>query len=163
MKKACLFSVLIIAFLVSCNNQQNPAQQPNNMDNDSVAARVTTGSLLGKYCYGYTNKKDSVFLQADVSDSTVTGNLSYNFYEKDKSNGTITGKMRGDTLLADYTFMAEGMQSVRQVAFMLTDSTAKEGYGEMTELNNKMIFSNPAAITFDKSFMLSKKECSEKK
>lgn len=163
MKKIMLFTIINSAFLLACNNQQNPVEQSNQMDNDSVAARVLTGTLLGEYCYGYTNKKDSVFLHAEISDSTVTGNLSYNFYEKDKSHGTITGKMKGDTLLANYTFMAEGMQSVRQVAFILTDSTAKEGYGEMTELNNKMIFSNPAQITFDKSFVLSKKECSEKK
>jgi hypothetical protein len=163
MKKVTLFTIIIIAFLFSCNNQQNPAKQPNKMENDSVAARVLTGSLLGEFCYGYTNKKDSVFLTATIGDSSVTGNLSYNFYEKDKNNGTINGKMKGDTLMADYTFMAEGMQSVRQVAFLLTDSTAKEGYGEMTEKNNKMIFTSPAKIAFDKSFVLSKKECLEKK
>ena len=158
-----LFIIINVAVLCACNNQQNPAKQPNKMENDSIAARVLTGSLLGEYCYGYTNKKDSVFLNAKITDSAVTGNLYYNFYEKDKNNGTINGKMKGDTLMADYTFMAEGMQSVREVAFILTDSTAKEGYGEMIEKNNKMIFANPVKITFDKSFILSKKECSEKK
>ena len=73
MKKEIL-SLLVVAFLFSCNNEQNPAKQPNQMDNDSVAARVLTGSLLGEYCYGYTNKKDSVLFHANIGDSAVTGN-----------------------------------------------------------------------------------------
>ncbi len=162
MKKE-MFSLLIVVLLFSCNNQKNPAQQPNQMENDSIAARVLTGSLLGEYSYGYTNKKDSVLLHANIGDSALTGNLYYNLYEKDKNSGTITGKMKGDTLTADYTFMSEGNQSVREVAFLLTDSTAKEGYGEMMEKNNKMVFINLAKIKFDNSFVLSKKECSEKK
>ena len=102
-------------------------------------------------------------LHANIGDSAVTGNLYYNFYEKDKNNGTITGKMKGDTLIADYTFMSEGTQSIREVAFLLTDSTAKEGYGEMQQQNNKMTFASPAKISFDKSFILSKKECTSKR
>jgi hypothetical protein len=158
MKKG-IFSFLVFALLFSCNNEQNPAKQPNQMENDSIAARVLTGSLLGEFCYSYTNKKDSVLLHANIGDSAVTGNLYYNFYEKDKNNGTITGKIKGDTLLADYTFISEGKQSVREVAFLLTDSTAKEGYGEMIEKNNKMVFANPKNVSFNNSFILIKENC----
>lgn len=163
MVKKIISAVICIAVLSSCNNQQNPAQQPNNMDNDSVAARVTTGALSGRYCYGYTTNKDSILLTVNITDSIVTGNLHYNLYEKDKSSGSIQGKMKGDTVIADYTFMAEGMQSVREVAFLLDDSTAKEGYGEMIEKNNKMIFLKPGKLMFDKSFVLIKKECTPEK
>jgi hypothetical protein len=154
-----IFSLLVLAFLFSCKNEQNPAKQPNQMENDSIAARVLTGSLLGEFCYSYTNKKDSVLLHANISDSAVSGNLYYNFYEKDKNNGTITGKMKGDTLLANYTFTSEGKQSVREVAFLLTDSTAKEGYGEMLQQNDKMIFKNSHNISFTNSFLLYKQKC----
>jgi len=148
-----------LPYYFPATTNKNPAKQPNQMENDSIAARVLTGSLLGEFCYSYTNKKDSVLLHANVGDSAVTGNLYYNFYEKDKNNGTITGKMKGDTLLADYTFMSEGKQSVREVAFLLTDSTAKEGYGEMIEKNNKMIFANPKNVSFNNSFILIKGNC----
>ena len=70
--------------------------------------------------------------------------------------------MKADTLIADYTFMSEGTQSVREVAFLLTDSTAKEGYGDMTEKNNKMVFIKLAKIKFDRSFVLSKQACTSK-
>lgn len=159
MIKKHLVSGLCFVVLFSCNNQQNPAQQPNNMDNDSVAARVITGSLSGEYCYAYTHNKDSVLLHVEIGDSVVSGSLSYNLYEKDKNNGTIKGIIKGDTILADYVFMSEGMQSVREVAFLVTDSTAKEGYSEMTDRNNKTIFIKPEKITFDSSFILSKKDC----
>ncbi len=129
------------------------------MENDSIAARVLTGSLLGEFCYGYANKKDSVFLHANIGDSSVTGNLYYNFYEKDKNSGSITGKMEGDTLIANYTFMSEGKSSVREVAFLLTDSTAKEGYGEMQQQNDKMIFINAHHISFNNPVILHKQKC----
>jgi len=50
MKKG-IFSLLIFALLFSCNNEQNPAKQLNQMENDGIAARVLTGSLLGEFCY----------------------------------------------------------------------------------------------------------------
>jgi hypothetical protein len=36
-------------------------------------------------------------------DLSVVGNLCYRFFEKDKNDGTVIGKLQGDTL-ADYTF-----------------------------------------------------------
>jgi hypothetical protein len=42
-------------------------------------------------------------------DLSVVGNLCYRFFEKDKNDGTVIGKLQGDTLIADYTFMSEGV------------------------------------------------------
>jgi hypothetical protein len=57
----------------------------------------------------------------------------FKFYEKDSNKGVIDGKLNGDTLLADYKFMSEGIQSTRQVIFLIKDSNATEGYGPMEE------------------------------
>ncbi len=67
--------------------------------------------------------------------------------------------MKGDTLLADYTFMSEGKQSVRQVVFLIKDTAAIEGYGDVEERNNKMVFKNISQIPFEKGQRLHKVPC----
>jgi len=57
--------------------------------------------------------------------------------------------MNGDTLIAEYTFMSEGINSVREVAFLKKDQNYVEGYGEMEEKDGKTIFKNTAGIRFD--------------
>ena len=89
----------------------------------------------------------------------ITGTLVYNFYEKDKNKGTIQGKMTGDLLVADYTFNAEGMESVRQVAFKKTGTAFIEGYGDIKTINDKAIFKNIDSLDFSHSPVLSEIDC----
>jgi hypothetical protein len=83
----------------------------------------------------------------------------YDFYEKDSNNGEFNGLIHGDTLLADYKFMSEGKLSTRQVIFLLKDSVAIEGYGDMEEKEGKMVFKNTSDITFGKGLLLNKADC----
>lgn len=62
--------------------------------------------------------KDSIFLQLHIDNNIVNGDLEYKRFEKDRNKGTIKGMFRGDTLFADYTFMSEGVMSVREVMFL---------------------------------------------
>ena len=156
MKKTIFCLLTCIAILFSCNN--NNTQTNSNQAQDTNQTKPVSG-LTGEYCYSYIKDKDSVMLRIVVADSNVTGKLSYSFYEKDNNDGVINGKLKSDTLLADYTFMSEGKQSVRQVAFLLTDSSAKEGYGEQQEQNGKMIFVRPHRLSFNNSFILFKASC----
>lgn len=155
MKKK-LFSLAVAAgILFSCNSSHN-----SNTSEESTTANTSVNHLSGAYCYRYVKNKDSITLQISIAGTNVTGKLKYNLYEKDANNGTISGTLKNDTLIADYTFTSEGKQSVRQVAFLLTDSSAKEGYGEMEEKNNKMVFINPAHISFNNPVVLLKEDCS---
>ncbi len=43
-----------------------------------------------------------------TSGKMATGNLAYNYYQKDKSAGSLQGQMKGDYLFAKYKFMSEG-------------------------------------------------------
>jgi len=157
MKKTISCLLACIAILFSCNNKNN-TQTISILPQDSNQAKPVV-SLTGEYCYSYIKDKDSVMLRIVVADSNVTGKLSYNFNEKDNNDGVINGKLKSDTLLADYIFMSEGKKSVRQVAFLLTDSSAKEGYGEQQEQNGKMIFVRPHRLSFNNSFILLKASC----
>jgi hypothetical protein len=157
MKKTISCLLASTAILFSCNNKNN-TQTISILPQDTNQTKPAV-SLTGEYCYSYIKDKDSVMLRIVVADSNVTGKLSYNFNEKDNNDGVINGKLKSDTLLADYIFMSEGKKSVRQVAFLLTDSSAKEGYGEQQEQNGKMIFVRPHRLSFNNSFILLKASC----
>jgi hypothetical protein len=131
--------------------------------NDTPKNTTTTGPIAvedtAQQCYYYITPKDMVSLRFRVTSKVITGNLNYAFAEKDRNTGMIKGHMNGDTLIADYTFMSEGVQSVREVAFLKTGDTFTEGYGEMKEENNKLCFMNLKTIRFDSQVVLSKMDC----
>lgn len=82
-------------------------------------------------CYTYVKNKNYVMMKITIINNIVTGDLVYEYYEKDKNSGKISGVMKGDTLFADYTFMSEGLSSVREVAFIKKRGDWIEGYGDV--------------------------------
>jgi len=112
-------------------------------------------------CYSYTMKKDSAFLRINITDNVVSGDLEYKNFEKDSNKGTIKGKMLGDTLLADYTFLSEGATSVREVVMLRKGPGFIEGYGESEEKNGKMNFINRSKLNFKKGMTFKKTNCHE--
>ncbi len=86
----------------------------------------------------------------------VTGELVYDYFEKDKNTGTIKGEMKGDTLFAEYMFMSEGINSVREVAFLKKGDSWIEGYGDVEEQTGKIVFKNKAALKFEINITLKK-------
>ena len=113
-----------------------------------------------KECYSAIIKKDTISLSLTVKDSSLEeGELHYNFFEKDKNHGTLTGTFKGDTLFADYTFMSEGKSSVREVVFLKKGNTFIEGYGDVEEKDNKMVFKDKKKLSFDGKIALSKTDC----
>ncbi len=156
-------TILIISLLltiVACNPD---TRQTTSDDTDSVngdTARVTI-QIPETGCYVNISARDTVKLKVETFPNVVTGTLLYSFFEKDKNTGEIEGRLMGDTLLADYTFMSEGKRSTRQVIFLVRDSIAIEGYGAMEEKEGKMVFKDIREIDFDKGMKLVKVSCVE--
>lgn len=122
--------ICILATNIACNSTST-----ENTNADSAIDTSSIGEMKiqvpDMVCYSNINGKDTVYLKIEKFPNVVTGKLVYKLYEKDSNTGTIDGILKGDTLIADYTFMSEGQQSVRQVAFIITDSLATEGYSDM--------------------------------
>lgn len=111
-------------------------------------------------CYKGILKEDTIAMTLVIKENEITdGQLSYHFFEKDKNDGTLKGQIKGDTIFADYTFMSEGKQSVREVAFLKEGDAYIEGYGDMEEHGGKMIFKDSKHLKFDSKTILSKSEC----
>lgn len=147
--KALLLSLLIGA----CTGKSK--------DTDDGTTEEMKIMIPGQTCYVGSIGRDSIFLKTEIFPNVVTGTLEYRNYEKDRSSGVIDGKINGDTLVADYRFTSEGIQSVAQVIFLLQGDTAVEGYGDKEEKDGKMVFKDFSKISFDQSVKLNKTACYE--
>ncbi|MFV8367987.1 hypothetical protein [Flavobacterium sp. LB2R40] len=153
MKKVILLNLVFMSVFVSCKNEKEKVsvESEKSVSEKSVSLE----------CYRAILKKDTVSLTLNIKNGLLlSGNLSYNFYEKDKSNGTLIGEIKGDTLFANYTFMSEGISTVRQVAFLKQGDAYIEGFGDVIDDNKgKVIFKDTKQLNFDSNLVLSKVNC----
>jgi hypothetical protein len=144
-----ILPILIILTFASCK-KETATKIP-----ETVAEKATIEA-----CYKGILKQDTITMSLVIKDNLITdGKLSYHFFEKDKNEGTLKGEIKGDTIYADYTFMSEGQQSVREVAFLKQGDTYIEGYGDVKEYNGKMIFKDVKHLKFDSKTVLVKLAC----
>ncbi|WP_316635471.1 hypothetical protein [uncultured Flavobacterium sp.] len=155
MKKVLAITVIFLVVLVSCKKKESV---PEIAPNPSKEAEIAKPS--GDQCFAFSKDSSTIELSFNVdSHQEVKGKLSYNLYGKDKNEGTLTGKIKGDTLIADYTFMSEGIYSVREVAFLQKDGTYIEGYGDVTDKNGKVTFKDKKKLKFESKMILTKVDC----
>lgn len=150
-----LFLLVSINVSSSCNNTAETRNVTDKESNEVMAS----GSMETTQCYLGLPGKDSVFLQIRIDNNTVYGDLEYKRFQKDRNKGTIKGMFRGDTLLADYTFMSEGVMSVREVIFLRKGDVLIEGFGDVKKKNEKMVFKNTGDVRFDEFTSLKQNDC----
>jgi hypothetical protein len=145
-----LFSILTFLDLaVSCIADEKKDSQAE--DTRKQSSQVN--------CYRYANAGDTILLKLIHMGDSITGTLVYGYKEKDKNRGTFQGNMRGNLLIADYTFQSEGVQSVRQVAFKMEENSFIEGYGDVYSQNGKVQFKNLDSLKFNNSMKLVEIAC----
>ncbi|MES2546025.1 MAG: hypothetical protein V4548_14165 [Bacteroidota bacterium] len=153
MKKTIIL-MFILAIIISCN------KKPIVVEDTSVPQKNEAKQIQNEMCYEGILNKDTVAMSLKMEGDKVFGTLTYNYFEKDKNTGTINGIMKGDSLIADYTFNSEGKTSIRQVIFFKKGNTLTEGYGEIIDNNNgKSVFKNLEKIKFDAKIILTTKKC----
>jgi len=158
MKKLFAITVIILVVFVSCKKTE---PVPEIVPNPPKVAEIAEPS--GDQCYAFANDSSNVELSFNVnSHQEVNGKITYKLYGKDKNEGTLIGNMKGDTLIGDYTFMSEGVSSVREVAFLQRENTFIEGYGDVAEANGKVIFKDKKKLKFTPKMILTKVECKAK-
>jgi hypothetical protein len=149
--KYLFYTFIAGSVFLSCNSnettEKNAGQTITEVDNPTME------------CFVGNSGKDTIIVNLTTDADKVTGTLSYKFFEKDSNHGTIDGSLHGDTILATYSFAAEGTSSEREVAFLKKDNSLAEGYGDMEEKDGKMKFKSPANLSFGRGFMLVKVQC----
>ncbi|RTY95267.1 hypothetical protein EKL32_07505 [Flavobacterium sp. GSN2] len=150
MKKVMIINLVLVSLLVSCKKDKAAEIIPEN--ETSVIVRPISE------CYVGVLERDTISLTISINKNKVAGELSYKFFEKDSNSGIISGTMKGNTLIAEYTFQSEGQTSIRQVAFLKKGNTFIEGYGDVMDDNGKTKFRDTKQLHFDGK-PLSKVEC----
>jgi hypothetical protein len=159
MKQITTYLLLFAAILfVSCNTKPNTDAEKTEAV-DSIAATDNSAASLSTTCYMSAMGKDTFLLHLKRFDNVATGDLSYLFHEKDQQTGSFDGRLMGDTLIGEYMFDSEGSTSVRQIAFLLRDDMAIEGYGELEDKNGELFFKDPKSIQFGSGLRLNKVIC----
>jgi hypothetical protein len=147
--------ILLSLFVVSCNNET----EKTITETDTIVAPPASADDPAHFCYEYIANQDTVKLELVIGpDDMVSGDLLYQLSGKDRNKGTLKGLIHEDTILADYTFMSEGKQSVREITFLKKDSSLTEGYAAMEELDGKMEFKS-GVIPQYKGMKLMLKNC----
>jgi hypothetical protein len=154
MKKVILLGAVFMTVFVSCKKEMK-TEEP------AASEKIVVEEPESQECYRGILKKDTISLTLNIKNGQLSsGNLSYNFYEKDKNKGTLVGELKGDTLFADYTFMSEGTSSVREVAFLKKGDSYVEGFGDVVDDNKgKVTFKDKKQLKFDGNVVLSKIDC----
>ncbi|QSW89840.1 MULTISPECIES: hypothetical protein [Flavobacterium] len=158
MKKVLAISSLIVTVLVSCKKEITTTEPVQITPSPPKEAEIVEPA--GDQCYEWSSKGNVIAMSFNVnSHQEVNGKLRYDLVGKDKNEGTLIGNMKGDTLIADYTFSSEGVSSVREVIFLQKDGTLIEGYGEVVTANDKVSFKDRKQIKFDQKNTLVKVDC----
>jgi len=146
------FSIIsgILILIFSCNNPtKKPGDAPTSIKENPLN------------CYSYIKNNDTIILKTINVNGSMTGTLVYHYYQKDKNRGTIQGQMKGELLIADYSFASEGTQSVRQIVFKKKGDTFIEGFGEIEDINGKTTFKNIDSLDFNHSIILNEIPCND--
>ena len=146
--------LILLELLAACNSK------PKEKETDTQAEQPANAPKAEPIaCYQYATGADTITLKLVNMGGTVGGALIYKLKEKDMNAGPITGTLRGDILLADYTFKSEGTQSTRQVAFKKTGNAFIEGYGATANVNGVEKFKNVDSIVYSTSMKLEEIPC----
>ena len=140
---------LSLAIFTSCNTEK---KQESTTQTEVQTTQTET-------CYQHTKDSSTIKLNLKINGNIATGDLIYEYYQKDRSAGKIKGELKSDTLLANYTFVSEGVESEREVVFLKTIDGWVEGYGEIDDKDGKVIFKNKNTITFANDVVLKKTTC----
>ncbi len=144
-------SIIALCFVIfaSCNSEKK----------QELNTKTEVKTTQTEACYQHSKDSSTIKLNIIMKGDIVTGNLIYDFYQKDKNQGTIKGTLKSDTLFADYTFVSEGIESVREVVFLKTVDGFVEGYGEIDDKDGKVMFKNRNTITFANETILKETVC----
>ena len=154
--KNFLSSVFTLAIVIYGCNGDNASSEKDIKINEPHSTLLEDSSAT---CYIFNSEKDTVSLRLVTHENHVSGKLYYHYFEKDRNTGNIEGQVNGDTIFARYTFMSEGIESQREVAFLKNGNTLTEGYAPLNKSTGDPDFSNRSAIKFDTAFVLQKSAC----
>lgn len=121
---------------------------------DSILTTEEAAAQNVKGCYFSEANNDLFIMDLTYHDnSTVTGNLAYQPFQKDSSKGSFVGTYENGILHGVYTFTSEGRDSERELYFKRDGEGFVPGYGPVEVIDNKFEkLQRPLQIKWDKVY-----------
>lgn len=153
MKRLLLISAV---FFAACNSQTETKSE-NTADTLKNSVETSAKSIDG--CYTSILKQDTATLKINENGSAVSGDLTYNRFEKDSNKGIFKGEIKDSLIIGDYTFQSEGKSSVRQVVFKISGANLIEGYGDINMNGDTASFKNISQLNYQNDQPFIKTDC----
>lgn len=154
--KNTTYLLVIASIFIGCQQERSNKKAA---DSTITAETAVMAAAESRTCYVRFKDQDSTYLNLMKKGETVTGTLDVRLHEKDRNSGTVAGLVKGDTLLLEYTFQSEGVQSVRQLAYLQHDGKLIEGFADVQEKNGKTSFKSLKDLIFGGSVVLEQSDC----
>ena len=155
-----MLMVVMTASIAACNNDATKnTVSTDSVTTDTMLTRPGAAAPEAGGCYVFQSGRDTVSVQLEQQGENLTGPLSYNYFEKDRNDGTFQGTLSGDLITGFYLFRSEGIMSVRQEIWKLHDGRLLPAVGEMINRQDSMLFRDPSALKFDSTRALKKQPC----
>lgn len=149
----------MILIFTSCNTKKTDTAVSKEISGAGNENPETAAIQISSGCYRMIIDKDSAHMDLSVNGKEVSGDLNYKRFQKDSNKGSFNGTIDSNKLVAWYKFQSEGMISVRQVIFKLTDKGLAEGYGDLEVKGDTAYFKYPHTLTFEESHPFTKVDC----
>jgi hypothetical protein len=104
-------------------------------------------------CFTWSIGENTATARLSIEGTQVKGTLEYDYAEKDDSKGKLKGTLNNDIIMAEYTFVSEGQESVMEVVFKLQGNKLIQGYAEMEEQGGKLVFKDGVKLSFQNTFV----------
>lgn len=155
-----IFGCLLIG-LASCNeNKKTKKIIDAAFEKDSLAMGPANGSGDISGCYQMVIEKDTAIMNISITGDSVSGQLAYNRFEKDRNEGDFTGNIfPNDEIKVWYKFKSEGTISVRQSVFKIKGNALAEGYGDVVMQHDTVVFKFPTALNYEENHLFRKVNC----
>jgi hypothetical protein len=156
----CVFTILLLLKHYKPFGHGGPSRADVQKEKKEEAKTQNTDNSLG--CYMRVLGRDTFVAKLQQSPGEIiTGNLSFDNFEKDASSGKVSGKEQDGIISLWYTFHSEGIQSVMEVYFKKTADGLIRGIGDMKTRGDTAYFVHPQAISYPEKDIMKKIPCSD--
>jgi hypothetical protein len=152
--KFLVTAILAVSILFSCDSSKAETSETTTTQEASTPLNQ---NVLELGCYGFTDGKSTIMLDITENKKEVKGTLSYALAEKDKNEGTFSGTIEDDILMATYVFQSEGVNSTRILTFKIDGNKLIEGYGKTN--SDGIIIVSSDGLTYNSNMPLERGKC----
>ena len=147
----------MVLLIMACNNGNKTSAALENDRSDTLKVAVT--DTISSGCFTQVVQKDTALLQVENNKGNISGALTYDYFQRDRNDGTLKGEQTGDIIKGWYLFKSEGIMSVRQVSWKVNGNELWPAVGETVEKNDTLIFKEPEKLRYDSAHPFRKVPC----